>query len=434
MSTTETYETTGPGVGKKTGRNASAEAVVEAIQRPEQRDRHDYYVSGAEGMLPTMELPGFGEEREDCGDPIDFFCDTCFRTNDKREEDSTYRMGRTCNQSTCPRCASSWCRDRAENAVAYLKALRYARYFDTGRDQLFHHVVLSPPEDWELAGKDAYEKTWDVVKEILAELGLKGYVGYHPWSGNDEVDDDRGEWADRLFEGRDFEGDVKEELEGRPHFHVVGVADFVKGGELTKRVEEETGWIIARITKNNSNKSIAGDDERDELKDLASVVSYVISHTGLKATEAGNMSAQWRNVGFKESEINVHTDTHEQARAVVRAVVWKTLGIPSAQLQCEANVAAPEGHDHGEDDECLDQAGATDDRDLDPVAGPGGSSDDWSSGGRSNRSVSVEPCDGSLLVIAKAPNYIHDRSNDHPRLDDVQDLYEWWQDQEDWIG
>jgi hypothetical protein len=428
MSTTKTFDTTGPGAGKKTGRNASTEAVLEAIQRPEQVEDPRYPVLNpdAQGFLPTMELPGFGETQEDCGKPIDFFCDHCYRTAE---------TGRTCKQSTCKRCASAWCRDRAENGVAYLKALRFKRYHETGRDQLFHHVVLSPPSDWQLEASDPYEKTWDVVKEICAELGLKGYAGYHPWSGDNDVEDDRGEWKDRLFEGRAWENDVRSELKARPHFHVVGVSDFVRGGTLTKKVEEETGWVITRITKENSKKSIAGDDPEEELEDLASVASYVVSHTGLKKTDAGNYSAQWRNIGFKESDIDVYEDTRKEARKAVREVAWRTLGIPSADMRCEVQIPKGSDGDHDHDEDHADHGGAVDDRDLDSSAGTGDGSDGWAGSSSGGRTVSLEPCDGSMLIIAKAPRFIYDRSQQqHPRLEDLEELYEFWKEEEEWIG
>jgi hypothetical protein len=169
-------------------RRADPEAIIDAIERPREGDLER---SAHRDTLPRLDLPGFGDALDDCGDDLPHFCSSC---------GATFAIGRTCNRSQCPRCCLAWARVRASKICGKLDALRRYKYASGTDNQFFHHLAISLPEDWSVAAgedpQDALERTLEVVKEILDELGIEGVVFYHPWRGVDG--DDRGAWKGRI--------------------------------------------------------------------------------------------------------------------------------------------------------------------------------------------------------------------------------------------
>jgi len=219
-----------------------------------------------------------------------------------------------------------------------MDAIRRYEYASRPQNVYFHHLAISLPNDgmdWELASEDVLKRTFETIKEILEELDCKGAIFYHPLRGADgdgEYDnDDRGFWKEILFEQLEW-SEVQKELKFSPHFHAVVSSPNVPGGQLTKKVEQETGWIIERITKQNSNISISNDH------DLARVVSYCLSHTGLYQTDNGNTKAAYRwfgSVGSKSvNQITASDEREDEMDAIVREVAPRTLGIPWERMAC----------------------------------------------------------------------------------------------------
>lgn len=316
-------------------RVADPQAIIEAIQRVREGDLER---AAHTDTLPAMDLPGFGTQLDDCGDDLPHFCRSC---------GATFTIGRTCNRSQCPRCAVSWARQRASSICGKLDACRRYLYASGNDNQFYHHLVISPPPDWSVdAGEDhqaVFERTLDVVKDTLDELGVEGVVFYHPYRGVDG--DDRGAWKQRIGHYRpwtehqrrnrdDLQGEpVRDELELSPHFHIVGIAPFVDGDGVSDVVEAATGWVIHRITQSeNSTKSITDDFS------LARAVSYAISHVGLYESQSGNVQAAYRYVGSTLNDVTAYEDNQARIDAIVRAVAPRTLGIPLRELACSTEV------------------------------------------------------------------------------------------------
>jgi len=279
-----------------------------------------------------------------------------------------------------------------------------------GESVKMHHLVFVPPSsndntgyDWYLDAADPIGKTREVVAKIMRSLNAEGVIYYHGWSGI--KGDDRGEWKKRLFAGRDFEGDVRNELKPRPHFHVVCASPFVAGGEVTKRITEETGWVIERI---------AGDDGKslEDLHAAARGITYCLSHTSIRLGYAvnGNNKAAKEAYGdvWHSDRLNVYDHTRREAERAVRSVAPKTLGVSPSSMRCETGVPVTE-----RSDDVVEVGDAYDDDDL------SASSEDTTSDSDDHDSdadgVESEPepietvtCKGVIKPLSKAEEYLND--------------------------
>lgn len=229
--------------------------------------------------------------------------------------------------------------------VAKLESVWAYQYTALESHPYYHHVVISPPDDWMLEGDTdtVYWRSLDVVKEILDELGLAGVPVYHPYRGSEEKPgDDRGEWKERIFAGRDWD-DVEGELQVSPHFHVLGVSPHVDIS-VTERVEEQTGWTIHRITQGDSNVSIGNS------YDLARVAAYCLSHAGIYEDSNGDMSAAYHpriSERVPEGTPTPNEETEQEADRLVRSVSPKVLDVEYQSVACDSvvdeSVAADDG-------------------------------------------------------------------------------------------
>ena len=383
----ELYET----VGQHERSDAMPGPIVDKIRSFDQpeTDHRGVPVDGTWGdfMLPEMKLPGFdGNNHDYCGDPLPHICECC---------GSRVDVGQTCDESTCERCASSWCRKRATDWAARLMALKNYRYAVTDDDQYYHHLTISPPDGWGADVEEPRKAGSAIVRRIMNELGVEGVALYHPFRGKDEepgdashpvdaydddgprADDDRGEWKKRLFSERSWE-DVRDELKFSPHYHVVCTGGFVRGGQLTKAVEDATGWVIHRITPDDpeDKRSIPND------RALARVLAYVYSHTGIRETDAGNHRVESTMTGEHltgehRERFQVADDWHDRADQLVREEAWRVLGIPSAEMTCHEDLLQPP------DDDDEEQVGAGD-----------GDDDQEADGGER-----YDRCDGGLIAV-----------------------------------
>lgn len=343
---TGTFETVGPDAGVSREDRETADALVDVLDelpvlsREEVRDRHvrGKSVHSENTPIPPRferkyrptrhRIPGFGERREDCGVEIPHICKGCGHR---------IEVGRTCAQSMCPRCAPAWVTDRAPGIVNRIYS---AAKMKPGSQKL-HHVVMSPPPGLLLDADDWYGEAMDAIKGWMEEIGMDGIILPHPWSGDDDVEDDRGEWKSRLFNDRDWSGDVRDELQHRPHFHVIGCAEWVPGGDVTELVHEQTGWVTHRIAKNNQQGY-----SLDGIHDLARGVTYALSHVAVD-TEGDRNRYLRKKVG---SAYHRADDRHERAaEKAVNAVAPDTLGIPSMKVECQKELPEAEtedDHDH----------------------------------------------------------------------------------------
>jgi len=317
--------------------------------------------------LPGLPLPGHGEAYDDCGEELPHFCAGC---------GETHTVGRTCYRKECPRCASGWAMERATAAGAKLEATRRYLYAKRGTSPRFHHLVFSPPDEFAVARDDPLAAGYEIVKELLDELGTDGgVIIYHPWRGAES--DDRGFWQDVLFEGNDWSETV-EKLEYGPHFHVIALGNFVPGGRFTRKLYERTGWVFKRITKggDSSDSNVSIYDEYD----LARALSYSLSHAGVSED-----CDAYRYFGRVH---NMTADEHieEYMSEAVRSVAPDTLGLSYRSTSCAREL---------DDDEETAQDGAAN------AVGEYG--DDI-------EGEEARTCGGRLLHIREAPEYL--RSED----------------------
>jgi hypothetical protein len=353
--------------------------IVDAIERPRQGDMRE---RGADGYVDAHSLPGFGESYDDCLDPEMHFCPDCGGTTPK---------GRNCKRSECPDCAPLWCVDRAETKLA--------RWQSTGKlmnaklggvPVLGHHVTMIPPNDWFLAAEDPLERTFKIVYEILDAWNAEGIVAYHGWSG--EEGDDRGEWKRRLFSDRRWD-DVRGELKRRPHFHGVVQSPWIAGGEVTRRVEEQTGWVLERIRGLES------------IEAAAESLVYNLSHTSIEMTDEGNNRAFVRGYGSTYNDVNVYDSTERNASRAVRSVAPRLLGIDPSRLRCEQPVAPSEASEYQIDHRSSYADSAT-------TAGDSGGADGDADPDRSTHPESDDDtetvCKGGLEHIAEAGGFLQD--------------------------
>lgn len=341
--------------------------------------------------LPELELPGHGERYDDCGDELPRFCSAC---------GSCSNVGRTCFRSGCPRCWKGWDRKRATTITSKLEALRaYKDAQGAGwQGDKFHHLTLSAPDGFRLNSDEPLQRTFDLLKGVLDELGAStGYLFYHPFRTT--ADGDRGAWKDLLPDGDPVDwDDTRQELAHEPHFHAVVISKHVTGGFATKHLEEKTGWVVERITK-GENSDVSIYDQHD----LARVVTYCLSHTGI-----GDRAA-YRAFG----EVANFTADEKFKRgmdAAVRSVAPKTLGLEYSSLACQEQklIDVPGQIDAG-------IFGGDGDGDQPDQDEPDGDPED-------------NDCNGRLLEIKKAPAFINNEewTAEAPHADELKETWKDW--------
>lgn len=341
--------TVGPGIGeledvqdadeelvRQVHESISSRPLIDASTLNEAPAKSDGSVAG----LPPMDLPGFGSTYESneggkCGQPMPLACSGCGHT---------IEVGRTCRRSTCPRCGAAWVRDRAAQINARLGTVRAVRDANREEPQRYHHSIWIAPKDWYLDTEDELDETFRMLGEIYKALNHEAYIFYHPWSGSsyaqddETLEDDRGKWRDRLFSGRDWRGDVADELNLRPHFHIVSVGHELPGGDFTASLYEEHGWIFKRALKKDSKVSLYDDE------DLARAVTYILSHTAIDTTGQASR-VQYRRYGslLHSPDIEIKQKTKDHHDTLARRAAATTLGIPMADQFCLAETKGDTG-------------------------------------------------------------------------------------------
>lgn len=302
------------------------------------------------GPIDEAILPGFGPEghagnaRDDCGESHPFLCNECGHS---------VEFGRTCSQSVCGRCGVAWVRDTAINKSAKTRRVRKEKDWNTHdrEHQKLHHGVLSAPLSWyaDLAKngytlKEAQKKTKAVVKDVLDELRAPGVLVRHSYRGARDdgsiksENDDRGAWKERLNSDREWYGDVREQLAWMPHYHIIAVADYLKGGDLTNDVEEATGWVFHRIANEETSVSLETDAA------MARALTYCLSHADIDVRDGYNRSCVWEIGSFEGDPIKSTNRFSAQpadlswADACVRKIAPEVLGLSSGSTDCGATI------------------------------------------------------------------------------------------------
>jgi len=253
-----------------------------------------------------------------------------------------------------------------------------------------------------------------------------------------------GAWKQRVFSGRTFD-DVRGELELSPHFHCPVISPHVPGGQITARINDETGWIVKRITQQSGNKSL------DSMRSVARAISYNLSHVPIDTSGRHDQAQFWsygslyRDVVTEDSIYDWKLDEAERA---VRSVAPTTLGIPAREIRCETRVdvastdsisllketpVSPDDLDAGTDDllESGDGTSGTDDNTESPTDDDDADdADDTDTGGVK------EKCKGSIIPIAEADQLLNDDEwvERCPRSDKVERAYRKWIESGEWTG
>ena len=290
------------------------------------------------------QIPGFGEEYETCGETDVHFCSDCGEPLTDGNGDYI-EIGRTCWRKDCPRCAPGWAMRRSYGITAKIEDYRIHKTVQrSGHSPKYHHVALIPPyQDGETTfatnTKDPLDTMYQISKVILRDLGaFGGVLAYHPYSGTSG--DDRGEWKRRLYKGRDWEGDVRDELHYRAHMHAIVVSDHIDH-QTCKAIYEQTGWVIHRIEQNDSHVSLY------DKYDLASAVTYALSHAGT-GEEITDTYRYFGDVAQHKASTKIKTDMKQ----VVRSVAPSTLDIDLGTTTCnqpaptDSNESDDEGRDY----------------------------------------------------------------------------------------
>lgn len=424
MSEAERQPTTGPDVALSEEDRKQAEAMIDVVDdlptmtRDDLRERYaekipsstlwSDEIDGAvfledDYRLPGLDLPGFGERRDDCGVEIPHFCTDCGHRID---------VGRTCSQNRCPRCAPAWVTKRAPNMVARIHeaAKMKSAALPENTPVFKHHVVVSPPDDLFIDADNPLEEAFSTIRSLMHTFDMEGAVFYHGYRGSDDLEDDRGEWKKRLFNDREW-GEVRQELEVRPHFHLVGCTPWVPGGDVVDKFHQETGWVLHRVTERNGSPVSLGD-----MSAVARAVTYCLSHTSIDTTGEANR-AMYRKYG--SAYHNADCRSIDDAKEAVNHVAPDTLGVPSMEVECRSKVAdAGDDHDHLDDLEDGDGDG-----DLEQDA---------------TETDGLTTCRGDLEDIDEAQTYLTDeewtRTVPEENVDELEETYQRWEELGGWRG
>lgn len=335
--------------------------------------------------LPELDLPGFGEPytgeegQIPCGADIPHICSDCGHRID---------IGRTCRRSVCPRCAPAWAMKTAIGHVGRLDEAARMMSSREGYDAVYkHHVIVGLRRPFLVDADDPLEEALHLIRDMMDDMDAEGFVYYHPYSGNQDHEDDRGKWKQRLFQDREWD-DVREELEMRPHFHLVVVSPHIPGGQVTKAIYDRTGIIIHRVTERNGSPVSLAD-----LDSVARAVTYCLSHTAIDTRGEGNNRAIMRCYGPAPHDcLPLNDDTVRKATRAVHKAAPDTLGLSTGSIECRAERPADER-------EVPEEYLSADDGD-----GEGAGLDETSSTTESN----MVPCGSELRSIDDAEDLLKD--------------------------
>lgn len=386
--------------------------------------------------LPESELPGRrGTKYEDCGeDRPAFGC-----ASDDGCGQPTY-VGRTCASPVCARDWPAAVKAKAVRTAGKLEGFRRALYarHDGRKDIDFSHVIASLPSV-RVDSDSPLERVLLILKTLLEEQwNIDGFVAiYHPWRIKKEYRKDQYDHGGESGEGEMTWADVlssenpDEYLTFEPHFHLFFPAPRASFDYLTAEgVEEESGWLFHRVTKNEkSNVSVS------DFEDLVYQLTYCYSHAGVQ--QKGNRFELASRMKGDLHQCYIPQGVEDEALAIFCDAAPKLLGTRFTNLNgatCKADVSEPGGYrdserpDASECEDCRNQM--LDGHPLDDVwnpddevtssdsasgsnpwpkgtfeAGTGGESgegDDWAGEGSSSSSSSVATRAESEAVVSES--------------------------------
>lgn len=281
----------------------------------------------------TGKITGFGEKYDTCGDTQPHFCSECGEP--VRDEDGELvQIGETCWRQECPRCGSGWAMRAGIPITSKMESKRKEVARQRGKSPKFHHVAIIMPT-FSTARNDADDAMFQVAKGVIDEVGVNVFGGaliHHPYTGDDDdEEDDLDKWKERCFSGRDWEGDVEDELKEWHHIHALVLADSIDHLNC-EALHDKTGILTHRIQDNDddTNVSLFG------VQDLAEAATYALSHARL----ADDADA-YRYFG----EVANHSADHRveaRCREVVRSIVPKTLDLQPAGYLCDREIEREE--------------------------------------------------------------------------------------------
>lgn len=339
--------------------------------------------------LPRLDLPGQeGTKRDDCGEDIPAFaCSEC---------GSPKYIGRTCYSPGCDRCWPAAVKRKIVRGASKLEGLRkrlYAKY--DGKKQFdFNHVVASLPT-FKVDSDEPEERALLALKTLLEEKwGVEGfYAIYHPYRIKQEYRKDQydhgGEQGDGDMTWKDVLNAENPEqyIYFSPHFHLFFPAVRKSFDYMTaEAVEDESGWLFKRITKQNSNISVS------DLDDLVHQMTYCLSHAGVWTDENG-VEMETRMKGLLHNTY-APDGAEDRALASLADAAPKLLGYKFANTKegtCDEELPADTEDDHPH------EHANTDD----------GSSN--SGGSTSNTSTTeTTPCGGDLVPMSDVQTLLND--------------------------
>lgn len=303
--------------------------------------------------IPTLPLPGSGETNDDCGKAIPaLLCPT-------RGCGKVYEPGRTCRRSRCPRCWQSWAFQRAVQRGAQLESLARTRGADNPRVKL-HHLTCSFRPSTRFNSCQPLDRAIEVVKQLALMVAMDtGVLIYHPYriamaSRGDVTGHPAGAgdltWPDifeKIEDDRwDWDAVQTEFLSYHPHFHIIGLADYVQTATVGPDIEAKSGVVLHRITEDSSAVSIY------DLEALCRAMAYSISHAGLRRNDENeSWTAVIRPFG-QVANFSAYSNVMAETKATMREVAHDVLGVAFPEPRCSAvddDEAAPTNHTHDHD-------------------------------------------------------------------------------------
>lgn len=406
-------------------------------------------------------MTGFGDAYETCGEAQPHFCSECAQpvTN---QDGELVPIGQTCWRQECPRCGSGWAMRRAFPITSKIESLRKEEYARRGESPRFHHVVV-PMQGFRTAREDADDAYFQVAKAAIEEVGvnvLGGALIHHSYTGAQRGEDDLGKWKERLFSGRDWDGDVSDELEEHHHIHALVLADSIDYLSC-ERLQDRTNILVKRVENNDEDTKVS----LFNVEDLAEATTYALSHARL-ADEAD----AYRYFG----QVANHAADHRveaRCKETVRSVVPKTLDLHPADTLCSREIGR-DGFDQipdvqripsGETENENESSDETDDEDTredttdsnttdegagtdgDDTSGEGDTESQQDQDNTTDESTDEEPteppqddggsddqsgygvhCNGRLVPFEYAPSFLEDdETREHE--DELRERHESWE-------
>ncbi|MDL5363825.1 hypothetical protein [Halalkalicoccus sp. NIPERK01] len=295
-----------------------------AVREPDGRSYSD--------RLPESRLPGAGEQKVNCGWGLQaLHCPSCA---------GLATAGRACRRFGCPACHESGEFRRARTVASKLESLRQHRAARSDAGVYLHHLVVSLPASVRFNSIRPYERSLTVIKLLLDRINVDaGYIIYHPYVLQSDDESDVGPssqlkegWKEtRLaIEADDWESVRDDRLVFRPHFHVIGVSEFVKTKAQTKALEDRTGIVIHRIARRRSDgkpRSIAARDE------LCRILLNELTHVGVRSSEGSDDAVLARLFG-QVTNHQAEPAVHGHMTGILRDIAGGILGVDFSEYRC----------------------------------------------------------------------------------------------------